>query len=250
MRAAKRWGALVAGIALVVTPAAAAAAADRVLAPGQALTFDRLAPGFSKSDTMTVTNPSESAAEVSLTALAVNDEENGCLRPQTRVASGGCDADGGELSQWLDVTVAREGTTLWSGPMSDLEEVRHVPGTLPAGETWELELTLGLPMSAGNDTMTDQVSFDLRVAATTDTGDEATEVLGVQTTAPDAGSGGDVPFPIVAVDAGLAGLTSLGLGDGEGVPGILTLAMIGAGVVLVGVSVRPRRPQYRHRATG
>jgi hypothetical protein len=68
------------------------------------------------------------------------------------------------------VTVARESNgamqTLWSGRLDQLRQGAKLTTSLAARGSWPLRVTLALPWAAGNDTMTDSVTFDLRVDAT------------------------------------------------------------------------------------
>jgi LPXTG-motif cell wall-anchored protein len=113
----------------------------------------------------------------------VVDDENGCIRPETNGGDSTCESSGGELSAWLRVAVDRAGSRLWEGSMSDLAADRVVIAeALPAGTEIPLTLEVTLPVEAGNDTMTDQVGFALRVDASADLASDG-EVLGVEATA-------------------------------------------------------------------
>jgi hypothetical protein len=128
-----------------------------------------LAPGLSGSGTFTVRNGTRDAATVRMTALKVVDRENACLRPEQRVATERCSQDVGELSDWLGVVVSRRQgaseTRLWSGSLAQLRRGAKLAGVVPAGSSWTIRVSLGLPVAAGNDTMTDSVSFALRLDA-------------------------------------------------------------------------------------
>ena len=128
-----------------------------------------LAPGLSGSGTFTVRNETRDRADVRVTALAVIDRENSCISPEKRVPGERCSLDGGELSDWLRVTITRrQGASevkLWSGRLAQLRGGVKLSGAVPARTSWTLRVALGLPWAAGNDTMTDSVSFGLRVDA-------------------------------------------------------------------------------------
>ena len=125
---------VVAGLTLSVPSAAADDGSLLVDVPGDSVGFthdpgaplvkaERLAPGVSRSGTFAVRNTFSGAASLGLRVFDLTDAENGCLAPETRVPGEECDADGGELADWLDVTVARDDATaetLWSGDFGDL----------------------------------------------------------------------------------------------------------------------------------
>ena len=200
----------------------------RVEVPGGAISIEKLAPGFSGTSTVRVTNGSDSPAELSLQVLDLEDDENGCLPQETRDGDITCDSSGGELSAWLRVQVARGDEQLWEGPITELGDRVVLDGDVPAGETQSLDLTVALPIQAGNDTMTDRVDFDLRWDARASTGDTASEVLGVEGFAPGAGPGG-----------GLTGV-ALPFTGATVQPWLLWFAgvLIGGGGVLLAVSRR------------
>jgi hypothetical protein len=149
---------------------------------GAALDFSRMAPGSTRTAEVTVTNPSTGLATVALGVRALNDDDAGCVQPEVRAGDTSCGADGGELSRWLEVAVSRDGDVLWSGPFADLQEARELPGSLRPGESQDFDITVGLPLEAGNDTMTDRVSFDLVIRMVGQTGGDVgePEVLGAQ----------------------------------------------------------------------
>ena len=106
-------------------------------------------------------------------------------------------------------TRASPGTTKRCGPGGSrkLDEPQPLPGALGARDSWDLEfLTVGMPVEAGNDTMTDRIDFDLVAHLATDTGED-TDVLGAQASSPVAESDGDSDLVPTAVDAGLSVLS-------------------------------------------
>ena len=175
---------VVAGLTLSVPSAAADDGSLLVDVPGDSVGFthdpgaplvkaERLAPGVSRSGTFAVRNTFSGAASLGLRVFDLTDAENGCLAPETRVPGEECDADGGELADWLDVTVARDDATaetLWSGDFGDLAAGVELTDALPAGATWPLRITVALPLAATNDTMSDEVSFGVRLTAESNTG--------------------------------------------------------------------------------
>jgi hypothetical protein len=141
------------------------------------LDVSRMYPGSSGSGYLDVRNASAYDATLNLAVGNLVSQENGCLRPETREPGEACDADGGELQDWLGVTVTREDIpggapdqVLWTGDVNTLASGAHLGSTMPAGATWRLRMTVALPRSAGNDTMSDSLTFDTRFTATGDDG--------------------------------------------------------------------------------
>lgn len=141
------------------------------------LDVSRLYPGSSGSGYLDVRNASAYDATLDLTALDLVSQENGCLRPETREPGEGCDADGGELEDWLEVTVTHENLpggapdqVLWQGDIGSLTSGADLGTTLPAGATWRIGITVALPQAATNETMSDSLTFDARLTATGDGG--------------------------------------------------------------------------------
>jgi len=147
-------------MALVAMPAVALAQGS---SSADTLALDHLAPGISRSGTVSVTNESTGRATVALATFDLVDDDHGCARPEAQSGDTTCGEGGGELSRWLDVTVSDHGQQMWTGAFTQLHEDQRLPVTLEPGETRDLEITVGLPFEAGNDTMTDQVAFDLRM---------------------------------------------------------------------------------------
>ena len=168
-------------VAAAVAPAWAAGGID-IETPEGGLAFERLAPGYGASAELRVRNGSEHDATVTLSVQDVLDDENGCIRQESREGDA-CDLPGGELSGWLHVQVEDEGDVVWSGPMRSLSAGAIIDDAMPSGSERPLTIAVSLPIAAGNDTMTDRVSFVLRVDATAETGETETEVLGVEATA-------------------------------------------------------------------
>ena len=208
MRGLRAWLVTAGAVAALVLPAGASHADD-----AGALDFASLSPGSTRTGAVTVTNPSDGPVTVALAVLDLSDDDAGCVRPEVRAGDTTCGADGGELSQWLQVTVAHDGDVLWHGALTDLQEDRALPGVLRPGESRDLDITVDLPLASGNDTMTDRTGFDLRIRTLGETGDDVgdPEVLGAQ-----ASTGGSpglhhslVP---TLIDAGLVGPATAAVG--------------------------------------
>ena len=171
----------------------------------------RLAPGLSTSGDVVVRNDSANAAEMTLQAVNVREDENECLPQETREGDDTCSEDGGELGRWLEVSLASgaDGPTadrLWTGTIAALEDGVVLSDHLSAGDELQLRMTLRLPYAAGNDTMTDRIRYDLRWTATGETGEVTSEVLGTELGAWGAGTGGSgtsIDLPLTGATVGL-----------------------------------------------
>ena len=211
---ARGWAALLTTGIVIAIPVSAGAASDLLSTPdGSPLAFERLAPGMGRTSEVIISNPSDAPATIALQVRITEENEGGCVRQELELEGDRCD-DTGELGDWLDVSISHDDRQVWSGAIKDLAEPQTLPGDLGAGDSWDLEIGIEMPIEAGNDTMTDRIVFDLVAHAATDTGDE-TDVLGAQGSAPggsDAGSGAaSAALVPIAVNAGLnvMGLDSL-----------------------------------------
>ncbi|MGH3509179.1 MAG: hypothetical protein ACRDPI_02990 [Nocardioidaceae bacterium] len=130
----------------------------------------RLAPGSSASGDVDVENDSASDATLSVRATHVIEDENGCDHAEVWSGDTTCNPLGGELGDWLQVSLSRRQgehyRPVWSGSFIALERGVTLPGSLGSRSVWPLRMTVTLPYAAGNDTQTDQVHFDLRWTAT------------------------------------------------------------------------------------
>jgi hypothetical protein len=221
------------------------------------LDVEALAPGRSTSAIVDVRNASGTPVRLDLKTLRPVDDENGCLRPETREPGEGCAADGGELSRWLRASVVRirpsGAATLWSGAFTDLAAGVKLVSAMPARSTWRLRMTLSLPWRATNEVMSDTVRFGLRLAAECNDGRRA-EIVGPQATVGgDGGTSGPGHAP------GPSKLSLLASGPRVGLPMtessvslwvlLLDLALPLGGVLLVVRSARRRAAPARRPRT-
>ena len=201
------------------------------------VSFHELAPGFSTSGEVKVKNDSDSTVDLVVQATNIRDDDNGCVRPESNYGDTTCGGGEGELGRWLGLTLTADeyGSSprqLWSGSIVDLESGAIVTEELRAGAVLSLEMAVRLPRAAGNDTMTDQTSWDLRWTAAADTGEMTTEILGTELGTMSAGTGGagiDIPFTGATVGLGMA---------------LLAVTVLLCGVLLMLVS-RLRQPRWR-----
>ncbi|MGA9749066.1 MAG: LPXTG cell wall anchor domain-containing protein [Nocardioides sp.] len=206
------------GLLLPWSPAQAAGGIE-VDVEGGALSFERLAPGYGRTAAVRVSNQSEYDADLTLRVSDVVDDDDGCVRQEIRDGDVTCDAAGGELSSWLRLAIHRDGVSLWEGPMSTLVADGAVIGeAVPAGSDLPLTVSVMLPSGAGNDTMTDRVSFSLRIDATADTDTDAA-ILGA------ALVGGPSDSDVLGVEAAAGAAT----GDRGGIAGLLPETGAGVG---------------------
>lgn len=208
--------ALVAGLAALLAAGALVGVAGATAAPAHAadgglrveggpMTFDGLAPGWSRSGTVQVHNDSPYDARIDVLVTDLTSSENSCERPEQRAPGEECDADGGELGDWLRATVTRDSGAdpsmdaepLWSGDLEDLVDGVTLSDSLPPGQSLPLRFRIELPAEAGNDTMTDSVTFTSRFVGSSAEGGESV-VAGPQVTTGASGPtggpglGGDV----------------------------------------------------------
>ena len=204
------------------------------------MSFLDLAPGISKVQDLQVRNDSLYAAELRLTARDVVSHENSCERPEQRASDEDCADGAGELPAWLEIGVDRTdtGESLWRGTLSDLESGAVLSESFPAGATWPLRLTVGLPWEAPNETMSDSVGFGLRLGAESAEGTSEVAAPGIA-----VGSGGadgrlgvGGPGTRGGLLGGFAGGPRVGL-PGTGATVSLWMLLLDAGVLATGLAL-------------
>jgi hypothetical protein len=177
--AAALMSALVIAVGLAA-PAQADDGALRIDVPGDGLGFVRsstvpilhdlrLAPGYSTSGTFEVLDDSAYDVALELRTTGVVQAEGDCLRQEVAAGDTSCTGSGGELGDWLEVTVSKVTDSgdqeLWNGPFGALADGIALEPSLAAGEVATLRIAVTLPRAATNDTMSDSVSFGLRLDA-------------------------------------------------------------------------------------
>jgi hypothetical protein len=139
-------------------------------------------PGSSEVLDLTVPNDSAAPADLSVQAVGVTEDDNGCVRPEQQAGDTTCGPGGGELGDWLALRLVRTSDAgeqeLWSGTLGQLEAGAHVLDGVAGGSTPPLRLEIALPRAATNETQSDRVGFTLRWTYTGQPS-QAT-VLGVQ----------------------------------------------------------------------
>lgn len=143
-----------------------------------------LYPGRSTEQTLWVQNKYGAVADLRIQALNVDEIENGCASPEVPVDD--CASDEGELGRWLRLQISRNSPdgelTLWSGTFDELQQGIAIEPRVPAGGRPELRIVTTMDHDAGNDTMTDRVTYDLRFTLTS--------TMGKKTATLSMGSGG------------------------------------------------------------
>jgi predicted ribosomally synthesized peptide with SipW-like signal peptide len=148
------------------------------MGPITALSIDaeNIAPGDGDSDAVVLdfTNTSVDAL-VDFSAGNFVDAELGCFEPEDQAEGGtGCGTDG-ELDSDLNVTISYDADgagaglplALFSGVASDLSTWDPTPIAItPGSNVATLIVNWGLPTSSGNETQTDQFSFDITAELT------------------------------------------------------------------------------------
>jgi hypothetical protein len=132
--------------------------------------FTRIVPGWSGTAILGVRNDSDTSALLALKVTDVVDKENGCNHSESLVDTT-CTGDAGELGGEIVLTVygdadndgSYDPAPAWTGSIRDLDHASAL-GDLTAGASRNLEIVAGLPVNAGNETQSDQVSFDLLVS--------------------------------------------------------------------------------------
>jgi hypothetical protein len=185
------------GLVVVVTLVMGAPAAARtwfvrdVTPPSESSKL--LAPGTSFTRTVEIHNRFHGNAQLYVRATNLEDDDNGCVQPETESGDNTCGAGGGELSPWLHIsirTVPRDGepVEVWSGSLTELTEGDALlVHRLPKGSTNLLELVTTMSVDADNTTMTDRVDYDLEWTMTQGIGNQV-DVLGMESRTDPPGS--------------------------------------------------------------
>lgn len=200
------------------------------------LDFDRLAPGMTTSADLAVMNASANAADLTLTATNVVNDDNGCLPPEIRAGDTTCGPGGGELGHWMQFTVSSVDSgavhPLWTGNIDDLEGGAVLERGITPGAVQTLRLDATLPYAAGNDTMSDRLGYGLRWTLSSSLGSDSAQVAGEKITRDGAGTN-----PTTLARPGLE-LPFTGLYVGRTV--LLAISLLFAGLTLV-LATRLRR---------
>jgi len=127
-----------------------------------------LAPGQSNQGTMTLRNAEDEDGNLTVTSVAITDEENGITDPESGVDS---TPNVGELSSVLEVRLSIDdgnSQTYLLGTESGYVTLEDLPDAAPSdayglasGEEVTLVMDWRLPSSVGNEIQSDGVSVDL-----------------------------------------------------------------------------------------
>lgn len=119
-------------------------------------------PGWSDSENFEIHNDNSQPSALSLFVDDIADDDSSCTSTSSAAACGQ-----GQLGQELLFTAVldrndgRPASTVWHGNVYDLAQRVSLDQDMPAGATWQLRLTAGLPITAGNETQGDSLSFNL-----------------------------------------------------------------------------------------
>lgn len=222
----------IAAVALVAVPAAADDSfVEEVTAPAD--DFSVVLPGDSVIREVRVSNEAVENSELHLLARNLVDDDNGCVRDEALNGDTTCGAGGGELSDWLRITVTRVGgptdELLWSGTLADLADGAVLASVMPAKAEWRLRLNSELPRETGNEIQSDRVSYDLRWTITSTRGPDDVDIAGVEAEAGGGAAGGGPGLPGAGIIGGLPATgTTVGL-----LLLLTTAGLLSAGSILI-----------------
>jgi hypothetical protein len=179
-------GALGVSLALALLPIRPAAAQldpikVEVVGGGTLFDTDGMYPGFQMTDEMRITNNTGDAGAIRLRILDLVSDDNGCNTPEARVDTT-CGDGEGELAEQvlLDVQRVDAGGNVVVLAPTILEDVGEVSlGVIEPGVTIAYHLTWELPITSGNETQTDSLSFDVEIAGFSLVGAPAASGVGV-----------------------------------------------------------------------
>lgn len=210
------------------------------------LNADGIAPGMLRSGVLRIRNNSAKDASITLRALHIADDDRACTRPESRVDTT-CGTGSGELGSQVRVRVylgqARAGSfrtePAFSGSIYELGEAVTLTRSLAAAGERQMKLTLLFPPESGNETQTDRLSFDLRLAATQATGTAQPEEISTS--------------HITGTTINSSGAATIAAASGSpwtlaGLPAA-SLAMLGGAALLVGYALFALNRRIRHPRT-
>lgn len=153
-----------------------------------------IAPGWSDSHMLQVRNDAADPGTLALSATDIVEAENGCMHSEALVDAT-CGAADGELghelvfSAYLDPE--NDGTfesmPRWTGSLYDLATPAVLDSDLGGHGVVGLRIDAALPMTSGNETQTDQVTFNFRLSLEGSGSPSSVTVLGTKHTRHAAG---------------------------------------------------------------
>lgn len=137
---------------------------------GPLAALEDVAPGETRSGSVTVTNGTTAPAVLQVRAVDIVEWEDGCSSDEA-IVDASCSTgngagelgDGAVFSIW-DTDVSPS-VSLYEGSIYELDAVRLGLDPVAAGETRTFRFDYGLPVHIGNDAQGDQLAFDLEVVA-------------------------------------------------------------------------------------
>jgi hypothetical protein len=161
--------ALVSALALVLAQPAGAQVdpiSIEVVGGGTLFDTDGMYPGFRMTDEIRITNNAADAGAIRLRILDLVSDDNGCNHPEALVDTT-CGDGEGELAEQVLLGIDRVEVSDDAVMMAPtiLENIGAVPlGHIAPGSTASYHLTFELPITSGNETQTDSLSFDVEIA--------------------------------------------------------------------------------------
>lgn len=154
---------------------------------GPILETTLLAPGHSLTGDVAALNADGPPGRLTLRALDIADLETACS-PAEAVADATCGSGPGELRPDLRFDILGDfndngiaddfAPVLLDATIDDLtDELPLNDGDMDTGDVWIFRFTARLPVTSGNPTMTDRLTFDLRWTLTETPGDEIDDVV-------------------------------------------------------------------------
>lgn len=146
--------------------------------------LDRLAPGVTWQSTFTASNTSGDDAALWLRVVDLEEDDNGCTRPEIAAGDTTCGAGGGELGRDLRVRFlavgpggGTTGPAVFDAALVDLEDATVLDPDLPGGTSRSFRVEVTLPGSSPNDTQSDLITFDIELVLEQLVGSETVVLL-------------------------------------------------------------------------
>jgi hypothetical protein len=104
---------------------------------------------------------SDVTGELTVRAVDVRSDDNGCIEPETAAGDRTCGDGDGELDRAVEVVVSDGGGVVWSGSVATLAD-GFSAGAIRAGHPRPFVWALSLPSGAPNEAQGDSLAFGVR----------------------------------------------------------------------------------------
>jgi hypothetical protein len=187
----------------------------------------RIAAGWSSERAVEVRNDSRETTALTLTAINVVDNENGCTHAEASVDTTCAGANAGELGHEIVLSLFRGSgsTPLWRGSLYELRAGLQLDDRMAPRQVDGLRLLADLPSSVGNEVQSDTVSFGLRLTLAGAGASTSVAVEGIKISRPPHGS---------LLQRVMSGLPVTGSNSGRLVPAAIWLTIVGGLLASVG----------------